>query len=203
MKVRIKTWEEMEKEFGIGLYDGSIKCERTFVTEMESALPDNRIIDVERIGGSTYSWIDYAGCEWEISDDMIAEYYNDYRKINTEMIHAMLEGAVLEVEWDGGTIHYDPEHIRGPFVWTSKKDPATTQRANEVWEYSARIQTSKTRRPMNRMERLGILTREGCVVRNDPDSEWEHSFYSSDSDTEYAILDSNGTIIDGPHRFVK
>jgi len=66
-KVRIKTWEEMENEFGIDISDfgyNSIPCKRTFTIEMEDTLPGSRCITVNE-----GKWLTF-----NISNDMISEY---------------------------------------------------------------------------------------------------------------------------------
>lgn len=68
MKVRIKTWEEMEKEFGLDEH-GNIPCYCYFVPEMKQFC--GNVIEVE-------GYEDYFVCDkeynlWEISDDMIKE----------------------------------------------------------------------------------------------------------------------------------
>jgi len=70
--VRIKSWEQMEKEYG--LLFGSINCGATFTPQMKYlcnaiiCIEDNRTTDKDR---------------WNISDDMIAEYLdiNDYPEL--------------------------------------------------------------------------------------------------------------------------
>lgn len=62
MKVKIKTWDAMHKEFGI-TNNGNIHCRYYFTTMMEEDLPKNRIIEV----------IDEWWNNWAISDDMIEE----------------------------------------------------------------------------------------------------------------------------------
>jgi len=77
MKVKIKTWEQMEKEFG--LYDdGEIDCTFIFSEYMEQALPEDRIIDVRISPHEVSSFPVYLSDEpalkylW-FSDDMIEE----------------------------------------------------------------------------------------------------------------------------------
>jgi len=69
MKVKIKTWEKMEKEFGLDSF-GSIDCARAFVDIMENLLPNDRIIEVS---GLSKHWR-VGRYKWTISDDMIEEY---------------------------------------------------------------------------------------------------------------------------------
>lgn len=66
MRVQIKTWEEMEKEFGL-TYGGDINCREVFTTKMEELMPKDRTIEVYHKDG-LFIW------EWEeynISEDMI------------------------------------------------------------------------------------------------------------------------------------
>ena len=68
-KVKIKTWEKMEKEFGLD-EDGHIKCGKFFTKDMEDILPEGRVIEINII---TRSW-DYI---YYISEDMIEEYLSE------------------------------------------------------------------------------------------------------------------------------
>ena len=63
--VKIKTWEQMEKEFGL-TPKGNINCKNTFISDMEVAIPKNRIIILE------YDRWD----GWVMTDDMIEEELN-------------------------------------------------------------------------------------------------------------------------------
>ena len=69
MKVKIKTWEKMEEEFGLDDF-GDIDCACYFIDIMEDSLPNDRIIEV--YGLSNYWKV--GGDGWIISDDMIEEY---------------------------------------------------------------------------------------------------------------------------------
>ena len=73
MKVRIKTWDEMEKEFGVSR--GSIDCSCFFTREMENDIPKDRIVELH---DSVYNndikkWDGSDRC-FSISEDMILEY---------------------------------------------------------------------------------------------------------------------------------
>ena len=64
--VKIKTWKDMEAEFGItDDTTGTIDCKAYFIVEMEEELPADRIIEIKE-GKHRYDWNG-----WEISDDMI------------------------------------------------------------------------------------------------------------------------------------
>jgi len=43
MKVKIKTWEQMEQEFGLD-DEGNIACKGSFISGVEKIIPDDRII---------------------------------------------------------------------------------------------------------------------------------------------------------------
>ena len=70
MKVEIKTWDDMEEEFGLDTF-GEISCWLSFTIDMEDVMPEDRIINIEE---SVYSedefyWEGEGG--WDISRDMI------------------------------------------------------------------------------------------------------------------------------------
>lgn len=67
IKVKIRTWESMEKEFGLS-DEGFIKCKNSFIKEMEEQMPEDRIISVYRKDDENYIW--NIGC-WTITDEMI------------------------------------------------------------------------------------------------------------------------------------
>ena len=62
MKVKIKTWKEMEKEFGLTGW-GDINCNCNFPREMENKLPEDRIIIL----------VNWAWKGWDVSNDIIKE----------------------------------------------------------------------------------------------------------------------------------
>lgn len=71
--VRIKSWEQMEKEYGLDSFN-DINCKSTFALHMKYLC--NTIILIEN---------NHTICKtrWNISDDMIAEYLdiNDYPEL--------------------------------------------------------------------------------------------------------------------------
>jgi hypothetical protein len=76
MKVKIKTWDAMEKEFELDA-EGDINCRMYFTTEMEECLPKNRIIEVtDPNKKGIYNWY-YDEDEYLITDDMIEEIIKD------------------------------------------------------------------------------------------------------------------------------
>ena len=72
IKVKIKSWDKMEDEFGLD-YFMNINCNEVFVYSMENLLPEDRIIEVTPVeDNNIYSW-HVNGNEWNISNDMIEE----------------------------------------------------------------------------------------------------------------------------------
>ncbi len=70
MRVRIKTWEAMEEEFGLD-DDGDINNKYSFVDMMEEVIPEDRIIEVEE-DEDIYLWD--CDSQWYISKDMVEEF---------------------------------------------------------------------------------------------------------------------------------
>lgn len=68
MRVLIKTWEQMEREYGINGTD-SIRCAFSFTRSMENHIPTNRIIFVYNSMG-ILTW-KRPGHRSSISEDMI------------------------------------------------------------------------------------------------------------------------------------
>lgn len=134
---------------------------------------------------------------------------NEYGPITDEMVRAMvLDRSVIENPY-GDTVTYDPATFFGcPFVFTTSDGIQHPMREKQ-WKYpSWRIRREPKLRPMTRLERLGVLTREGCVARYSG-GEWEtpnsYAWHEPKEDTgrdEWAIIDQDGNIIDGPHKFV-
>lgn len=71
-KVRIKTWKEMEKEFGLD-EEGDINTLGSwlFIKNMEERLPNDRIIEIVIDEDGDNNWV---GTKYYISKPMIAEY---------------------------------------------------------------------------------------------------------------------------------
>ena len=73
-KVRIKTWRQMQDEFGLDA-DNAIDCFKKFTTVMESSLPRDRIITLDRVYEDDNYYIsdEFTSryCTFLISDDMI------------------------------------------------------------------------------------------------------------------------------------
>ena len=72
-KVRIKTWEEMEEEFGLEDCEVEIiRVKYDWTRIMEDTIPEDRVIEVKNKGGfMRWENRDYG---YSISDDMIAEW---------------------------------------------------------------------------------------------------------------------------------
>jgi len=67
MKVKIKTWEQMEIEFGLNTI-GGINCEYFFTKDMRKLLPEDRIIEIH---DDIYWQPDNHKFKYKISKDMI------------------------------------------------------------------------------------------------------------------------------------
>jgi len=71
-KVKIKTWKEMEKEYGVFVKKGSIKCKYAFTKGMEEEIEElncNRILTIEYVYSNSYGIKEISSWTW--SDDMI------------------------------------------------------------------------------------------------------------------------------------
>ena len=89
IKVKIKTWDAMVKEFGFfaeNTFYNHINCEGHFLPAMENMIPKDRIIEVNEYdlvnNKIEYLWYttrpasnnEYGGikpCRWHITEDMI------------------------------------------------------------------------------------------------------------------------------------
>ena len=70
-KVKIKSWESMEKEFGVNYYK-DIDCPLGFIKEVEKILNErapDRILTIDSIAEYDDYYMREIGCWWE--DDMI------------------------------------------------------------------------------------------------------------------------------------
>jgi len=85
MKVKIKTWERMESEFGLDTIN-DIDCKESFNKYMEKSLPEDRIIEIVKdkkysddVLYNVYVWYTNTSIitEWNISDNMIEEVIED------------------------------------------------------------------------------------------------------------------------------
>ena len=75
IKVKIRTWDDMEKEYGLDYKEVIFikEDEQYFVYEMEKDLPKNRIIKTKvRVKDSRFIW-DNGNNVWTISPEMIEE----------------------------------------------------------------------------------------------------------------------------------
>jgi hypothetical protein len=58
MRVKFKTWDELEKEFGLDIH-GDIKVGNSFTEAMEAAMPSDRVIHLSSrtiINNKIYMW---------------------------------------------------------------------------------------------------------------------------------------------------
>ncbi len=78
-KVKIKTWEQMEKEFGLDAEgDIDISNEVYFVTTMENHIPVDRIIEVYELSdGREEMYWEIEDSEWIIVSEMIEVIIKD------------------------------------------------------------------------------------------------------------------------------
>ena len=71
-KVKIKTWKEMEEEYGCRCSDpGNINCEFEFTKSMEKAIEElncNRILTIKSVYYFSYTMKEIS---WQWTDDMI------------------------------------------------------------------------------------------------------------------------------------
>jgi hypothetical protein len=130
---------------------------------------------------------------------------NEFRKIDSELTQAMMNGEVLE-NYVGCICRYDPDHEFGPFVYTTSD--GEDKKMMHGWYLEWRIKRSPKIRPMNYREKLGVLAQSGCVVRWADDNTWElpsnnflNPILSADLGQEWAIIDEDGEITYGPHKF--
>jgi predicted RNase H-like HicB family nuclease len=75
--VQIKTWEDMQKEFGLDFFD-DIACAEIFTRAMEEELPSDRLLEVEGdVEGvhPVFTWKASRG--WSISSDMIEKVWSE------------------------------------------------------------------------------------------------------------------------------
>lgn len=120
-----------------------------------------------------------------------------------EMIEAMLAGKMLETE-DGYQAYFssiDNEPFR---FWD--EELSIDQPLIKGWSFDWHVKPEPRTRPMTRMERLGVLTREGCVVRDSDRHSWElpnknYIEIYGEILPQWAIIDKQGNIIEGPHKF--
>lgn len=68
-KVLIRGWDDMEKEFGLGV-SGSIKCEHSFVRNMKKFC--NTVVEISRVTDSVKYKIKDDDYDWTFTNDMIA-----------------------------------------------------------------------------------------------------------------------------------
>ena len=74
IEVKIKTWDEMEEEFGTDVR-GDILVPYGFIMDMEFYMPENRVIEVMK-GDKYHLWYINMRKRYKISKEMIAEEYD-------------------------------------------------------------------------------------------------------------------------------
>ena len=92
-KVIIKTWDEMEKEFGINgdFRRKIIQCKFSYILEMEENLlkvSKERILTIDRINQNSDSYI-MRGMRYNFSDDMISGLYRE--KVNYTLYNNIID----------------------------------------------------------------------------------------------------------------
>ena len=100
-KVKIKTWEEMEKEFGL-TDDGNIKVFCIWIKEMEYLIPKDRIIEID------FKNVWNVSIGYDITKDMIAEYITEnietpsQREINKTLLNSLSHrtGHIHYIKWN-------------------------------------------------------------------------------------------------------
>jgi len=94
-KVRIKTWAEMEEEFGLNVV-GSVKVEYSFTPEMERRMPEDRVVTVDNrvitVAGRCGTAM-LEGRLWNISKDMVAEW-----DVGGEEVHKFKAGLKVRIK---------------------------------------------------------------------------------------------------------
>jgi hypothetical protein len=129
---------------------------------------------------------------------------DDYRPLGSspDLLHALIDGETLESVY-GDTVTYEPNDTinLSPFVYTSN---GKREQLREGFHLPFRIRRDPPK-PSDHDRILGILVQPGCVVRVDSGSPW--AMYGPSTinthilNAEYATMDRDGRIIDGPHSF--
>jgi len=76
MKVKIKSWEELEKEFGYGSED-TLCTTSGFTRLLEEDLPADRIIEVVGFRRQPQMWLTDDGGVYYIDEEMVGEVIDD------------------------------------------------------------------------------------------------------------------------------
>lgn len=92
MIVKIKTWDQMEKEFGLSS-SGSIACQYKFTKEMEKIMPESRIIEINDRS------------RWDVTEHKIEE--KDFFIISNDMIKERIEAKPVLYFDAGGRVEGD------------------------------------------------------------------------------------------------
>jgi len=87
MKVKLKTWDRMEEEFGL-TEEGHIDCFLIFPKSLDEVIPEDRIIDIyvddTENDNKEYRWDEGNFTSWQISSDMIDFFYENIRNVFVE-----------------------------------------------------------------------------------------------------------------------
>lgn len=132
MKVKIKTWEQMEEEFGLDR-DGDIAITPCFSQRMEELMPVDRIIEVTPGFDGVYLW----ETKWHITNDMIEEFIEGRKELNfKEWLKE--QGAAPERYRELGstmTSEDPPEDwLDATFVWSDTVEGVTYwSNLNDKW----------------------------------------------------------------------
>lgn len=76
MLIKIKTWDEMENEFGLN-EQGNVLVKFRFTKYMEDLMPRSRIIKVQEVDKRCYDWR-FQGVTSRISEGMIELFIRQY-----------------------------------------------------------------------------------------------------------------------------
>ena len=81
-KVKIKTWEEMRKEFGENEHNDCINCDKGFISAMENlliSLNNDRAVTITEVNNEYYYYrVDGVSYQW--SDGMIRDLVKEYKE---------------------------------------------------------------------------------------------------------------------------
>ena len=91
MRVKLKTWEQMEQEWGL-TSDGDINCIPMYIAEMERLCPEDRIIEVKSIENG-FMWKGKWRIERPMIEEVIDEDYDNLREQLKRMRQTMTEIA--------------------------------------------------------------------------------------------------------------
>jgi len=85
-KAKIKTWNNMKKEFGIDDATGGIQTKFIFTPEMEAKMPKDRIVEIS-MGTDKLSCTVLDGCMYFISKEMVESYIEERDMLDSIQHH--------------------------------------------------------------------------------------------------------------------